>query len=258
MQYLPSRPREMELKLVYLSEDLIDCKFGRMRKKRPDEWTLKENLLSGDEALKTKFNLVNPRFSFRMSISLCLKETDQDSIPTSIARSFNDQASSDFIVKCQDKEFYVHKYILKQQSEYFDRLLNNNFVERENNFVAIDDFEPEIVEILLRYLYTGVVCLPGQGIRDVIRIVDKYNFIEAFDAIDTFLAQEILWRLNIVIKSNEEKLSDFEKLVNRAEKSKLPKLATMLVLWKNSNNSEISDVKWSKLIRENPNFYILA
>ena len=258
MQYLPSRPREMELKLVYLSEDLIDCKFGRMRKKRPDEWTLKENLLSGDEALKTKFNLVNPRFSFRMSISLCLKETDQDSIPTSIARSFNDQASSDFIVKCQDKEFYVHKYILKQQSEYFDRLLNNNFVERENNFVAIDDFEPEIVEILLRYLYTGVVCLPGQGIRDVIRIVDKYNFIQALDTIDTFLAQEILWRLNIVIKSNEEKLSDFEKLVNRAEKSKLPKLATMLVLWKNSNQSEISDEKWSKLIRDNPNFYMLA
>ena len=258
MQYLPSRPREMELRLVYLSEDLIDCKFGRMRKKRPDEWTLKENLLSGDEALKTKFNLVNPRFSFRMSISLCLKETNEDSIPTSIARSFNDQASSDFIVKCQDKEFYVHKYILKQQSEYFDRLLNNNFVERENNFVAIDDFEPEIVEILLRYLYTGVVCLPGQGIRDVIRIIDKYNFIQALDTIDTFLAQEILWRLNIVIKSNEEKLSDFEKLVNRAEKSKLPKLATMLVLWKNSNQSEISDEKWSKLIRDNPNFYMLA
>ena len=75
---------------------------------------------------------------------------------------------------------------------------------------------------------TGVVCLPGQGIRDVIRIVDKYNFIEAFDTIDTFLAQEILWRLNVVIKSNEEKLSDFEKLVARAEKCKLPKLATMV------------------------------
>ena len=100
--------------------------------------------------------------------------------------------------------------------------------------------------------------MPGQGIRDVIRIVDKYNFIEAFDAIDTFLAQEILWRINIVIKSNEEKLSDFEKLVTRAEKSKLPKLATMLLLWKNSNQNEISDEKWSKLIRENPNFNMLA
>ena len=44
----------------------------------------------------------------------------------------------------------------------------------------------------------------------------------------TLLAQEILWRLSIVIKSNEEKLSDFEKLVSWVEKSKLPKLATML------------------------------
>jgi hypothetical protein len=64
--------------------------------------------------------------------------------------------------------------------------------------------------------------------------------------------------METVIKSNEEKLSDFEKLVTRAEKSKLPKLATMLVLWRNSNQSEISDEKWSKLIRENPNFYMLA
>ena len=42
------------------------------------------------------------------------------------------------------------------------------------------------------------------------------------------------------------------------QKSKLPKLATMLLWWKNSNQSEISDEKWSKLICENPNFYILA
>ena len=32
----------------------------------------------------------------------------------------------------------------------------------------------------------------------------------------------------------------------------------MLFLWKNSNQSEISDEKWSKLIRENPNFYMLV
>ena len=260
MQYLTSRPREMELKLVYLSEDLIDCKFGRMRKKRPDEWTLKENLLSGDEALKTKFNLVNPRFSFRMSISLCLKEINEGSIPTNIARSFNDQASSDFIVKCQDKEFYVHKYILKQQSEYFDRLLNNNFVERENNFVAIDDFEPEIVEILLRYLYTGAVCLHGKrGIMtNLLKIVDKYNFIEVFDTIDSFYAQKTLWRLNFDTKSNEEKMSIFEEHVTLVEESKLPKLATMLFWWKNSDKSEISDEKWSKLICENPTFSMLV
>ena len=165
-------------------------------------------------------------YCLSLEIGICFKTTNEEL--TGIARSFNNKTTSDFIVKCQDKEFYVHQYILKQQSEYFDRLLNNNFVERENNFVAIDDFEPEIVEILLRYLYTGVVCLPGQGITDVIRIVDKYNFIQALDTIDTFLAQEILWRLNIVIKSNEEKLSDFKKTCGLSKKSKLPKLATQI------------------------------
>ena len=33
---------------------------------------------------------------------------------------------------------------------------------------------------------------------------------------------------------------------------------TMLFLWKTSDKSEISDEKWSKLIRENPTFTMLA
>jgi len=241
-------------RLIYLSEDLIDCKVG--------EWKAKENISPGDEILNHKQVLKNrePKNHFSFEIGICFKTTNKESILTRIARSFNDITTSDFIVKCQDKEFHVHQYVLKQQSEYFNRLLNNNFVESENKSVAIDDFEPEIVEILLRYLYTGAVCLHGKmGIMtNLLKIVDKYNFIEVFDTIDSFYAQKTLWRLNFDTKSNEEKMSIFEEHVTLVEESKLPKLATMLFWWKNSDKSEISDEKWSKLIRENPTFSMLV
>ena len=255
MQHLTYRYRIIVWKLIYLSEDLIDCKVcSRMGE---EVWKTKENLSPGDEILNHKESMKN-RFS--LEIGICFKTTSEESILTRIGRSFNDKTTSDFVVKCQDKEFHVHQYILKQQSEYFNRLLNNNFVESENKSVAIDDFEPEIVEILLRYLYTGAVCLHGKmGIMtSLLKIVDKYNFIEVFDTIDSFYAQNTLWRLNFDTKSNEEKMSIFEEHVTLVEESKLPKLTTMLFWWKNSDKSEISDEKWSKLIRENPTFSMLA
>ena len=269
MQHLTYRYRLIGWKLIYLSEHLIDCKVGTSQSyemfhsfgtsrtsSRKQDWKTKENISPGDEILN--FKDYSYSYCLSLEIGIFFKTTNEEL--TGIARSFNNKTTSDFIVKCQDKEFYVHQYILKQQSEYFDRLLNNNFVERENNFVAIDDFEPEIVEILLRYLYTGAVCLHGKmGIMtNLLKIVDKYNFIEVFDTLDSFYAQKTLWRLNFDTKSNEEKMSIFEEHVTLVEESKLPKLATMLFWWKNSDKSEISDEKWSKLICENPTFSMLV
>ena len=255
MQHLTYRYRVIALKLIYLSEDLIDCKVGtsRMREK---EWKTKENLSPGDEIL----NFKDLSYCFSIEIYICFKTTNEESIPTRIGRSFNDKTTSDFIVKCQDKEFHVHQYILKHQSVYFAGLLRNNFIESENKIMVIDDFEPEIVEILLRYLYTGAVRLHGKmGIMtNLLKIVDKYNFIEVFDTLDSFYAQKTLWRLNFETKSNEEKISIFEECVTLVEEIKLPKLATMILWWKNSDKSEISDEKWSKLIRQNPTFSMLA
>ena len=50
---------------------------------------------------------------------------------TLVAKSFNDPSSSDFVVQCQDKEFYVHEYILKQKSKYFEGLLSNECLENK-------------------------------------------------------------------------------------------------------------------------------
>ena len=165
MQHLTYRYRLIGWKLIYLSEDLIDCKFGTSARK--EDWKTKENLSLGDEIL----NFKDYSYCFSLEIDICFKTTNEK-LTGSISRSFNDKTTSDFIVKCHDKEFHVHQYILKQQSEYFNRLLNNNFVESENKSVAIDDFEPEIVEILLRYLYTGAVFLQEkmgivQGLLDL-------------------------------------------------------------------------------------------
>ena len=174
MQHLTYRYRLIGWKLIYLSEDLIDCKVGTSQSyvmfhnfgasrtsSRKEDWKTKENISPGDEIL----NFKDLSYCFSIEIYVCFKTTNEESIPTRIGRSFDDKTTSDFIVKCQDKEFHVHQYILKQQSEYFNRLLNNDFVESENKSVAIDDFEPEIVETFLRYIYNGTLLMRSQIVK---------------------------------------------------------------------------------------------
>jgi hypothetical protein len=188
---------------------------------------------------------------------LSLKKPIQDlPLPTQIASSFNDESSSDFIVECQEKKFYVHQYILRQRSKYFAGLLQNNCMESENKKIVINDFEPQIVEILLCYLYNGAVCWSDIRLQNimigVIKIADKYNFTALVDAIDSYSAQRYQYHLNS--SESHQQLVILESAITVVDETLLPKLTTLIFLWKNSKKSEIRDEQWSKLTRDYPSF----
>ena len=246
-----------EFKLIYLSEDPIDCKIVNRATKKS---VFLQNLICGNQLYeKMEVIPIKSRSICRpinITISLSLKMPSKDfPLLSKISSSFNDEKSSDFIVECHKKEFYVHQYILKQQSEYFAGLLLNNCMESENKRIVINDFEPQVVEILLRYLYNGAICL--STIRDeeimigVIKIADKYNFTALVDAIDSYCAQ--LYFLNLLIIPNP--LNFLRRAITIVDETSLPKLAMSICLWKNSKCiNDISDEQWSKLIREYPRF----
>merc|ERR1712051_964674 len=103
------------------------------------------------------------------------------------AERFNELSTSDFTVKCQDKQFYVHQRILRERSEYFEAILHNDCIEKRNKMLKIDDFQPNEVEIFLRYLYNGTLSTPG-SLSDMIclmKMADKYNAKDLFDAMDS-------------------------------------------------------------------------
>ena len=94
--------------------------------------------------------------------------------------------------------------------------------------LRIDDFEPGDVEALLRYIYNGAVHNEDLSVN-MMKIADKYNFTDLYDAIDSQLAQTI---------SRFDDVSD-EKVVKRmtgwipfCEKTGAPKLSAMIFLWK--------------------------
>jgi hypothetical protein len=56
--------------------------------------------------------------------------------------------------------FNVHKNLLSQASEYFDRALNGNFKESEGVF-RLPHHRPEVFEVVYQWLYTGRQMVPG-------------------------------------------------------------------------------------------------
>ena len=198
------------------------------------------------------------------SMNVCLKKTSSShSMMNSVlASKYNDQASSDFIVKCQDQEFHVHQFILKERSDYFSGLLRNDCQESRNKKMIIDDFRPEVVEILLRYLYNGGVCDADfskydgkdqdQLIIDVMKLADKYNFTELFDAMDSHFAQNFLFSHHLT-KNKCEELSNLRGILQIAEQTRAPKMSSLIFQWKSTGKNNIDDGEWSVLIRDHPN-----
>jgi len=254
-----ARGEKRKFQLIYLSEDPIDCKV-KWDDKEPE---IVQNLTCGKQVYE-KIVRVDPPIAYELlvvfrdiTISLSLKDPSKDlPLPTQIASSFNDEKSSDFIIECQEKEFHVHQYILKQRSEYFAGLLRNNCMERENKKIVINDFEPKVVEILLRYLYNGAVCWSTIKVKEILigvfKIADKYNFTALVDAIDSYCAQHYLFVLNLLLPVNE--LATLQSAITIVDETLMPKLATLISIWKTSTRSNISDDQWSKLIRDYPNF----
>ena len=115
----------------------------------------------------------------------------ENSASTSFSDMFNDENTSDFTIKCQDKSFHVHQLILKKRSEHFSAILRNDFVEMKLKQVVWDDSDPKIVEMLLRYLYNNTVQFNDfDEALNLLVIADKYLFTELSDTCDSFLAQD--------------------------------------------------------------------
>ncbi len=79
---------------------------------------------------------------------------------TDHARGVKDMMTSgkyaDIKLTCKDKEFDCHKFILAAQSSVFDTMFSNKEnLEVKQGVVSIKDMEPEELEALLKFVYTG-------------------------------------------------------------------------------------------------------
>ncbi|KFM83121.1 Speckle-type POZ protein, partial [Stegodyphus mimosarum] len=62
---------------------------------------------------------------------------------------------SDISIRVKNEEFPVHKVILMARSPVFYHMFSHETAEKETNVIEISDIEPNAVEIMLQYIYSG-------------------------------------------------------------------------------------------------------
>ena len=250
-------PRKIKIKLIYVSEETIACKFKIHN--APTE--ILEHITISDELTTFTLKKENLKPYNRINFSISVLVITTTSTNNVFAEKFNDPSTSDFRVDCQDKQFYVHQRILRGKSEYFEAVLGNDCIERRDKILKIDDFPPKVVEIFLGYLYNSAVPISEttwENMFSLLRIADKYNAKELFDAIDSFTSQEFQFVLNRT--DNDRKLTLLEKCLKRFEKIQAPKFTTMIYEWRRTEKGSngLDNEQWSSLIRKNQNFATLG
>ncbi|KAJ4137127.1 hypothetical protein NW768_002707 [Fusarium equiseti] len=97
-----------------------------------------------------------------------------------LTRFYNNKDLSDAIIRCEDKEFAVHKLVLCSHSEYFIKQFSGQWTESVDGIINIADFDVTVVEAMVHFMYHRGYDVPSEQSAmafhaTVYQIADKYN-----------------------------------------------------------------------------------
>lgn len=90
----------------------------------------------------------------------------------------NNPIFSDFTLATRNKEFKVHKNILAIRSPVFCAMFSHNMIEIKENRVQIIEYNDEVIEELLRYMYTGMIHNLTNVMNELFDAARKYELDE--------------------------------------------------------------------------------
>jgi hypothetical protein len=113
-----------------------------------------------------------------------------------IGQLFSTGDNCDLIIRAGEgqnmKEFLAHSLILSARSTHFKTALFNDWAEKESGTIIFKkpNISPEIIEIILKYLYTGIINFDKQNGVQVLKLLvatDELNLQKLNDYIQIFL-----------------------------------------------------------------------
>lgn len=99
-------------------------------------------------------------------------------ILSNVRSLYNDPWFSDFTFVVKGKEFKVHKNILAAASSVMRKLFTSDMEESRTNVCKLDQFEPEVFDRFLEYVYTGKCCEDFSAYAKEIYVVADYYQID--------------------------------------------------------------------------------
>jgi len=146
----------------------------------------------GSNHLSPEHILIAPcQLSISCEIFVEKKPNTSSSVLKGLDSLLQSENFSDFVIECKAKEFKVHKNILGIRSPVFEKMFAHDTVENRESKVIIDDIEPDIMQVLLRYMYTGDLDGVDSNASLLILAADKYQLLELKTLCEDYLIKAI-------------------------------------------------------------------
>ena len=104
---------------------------------------------------------------------------------------FLDETTSDVEIICGITSFPCHRGILSARSPVFKAMLQADMEEKRKGIVDIKDFSPDVIEVMLNYMYTSTVSSNAQQTAEVLKAAEQYQLDLLKNACEVSLCREL-------------------------------------------------------------------
>ncbi|XP_068603855.1 kelch-like protein 40b isoform X2 [Brachionichthys hirsutus] len=97
----------------------------------------------------------------------------------------------DCVLKVKDKEFPCHRLVLCACSSYFRSIFLSDLDESKKKEVVLEDVEPGVVGLILKYLYTSKINVTEHNVQDIFAVANMYQIPSIFTVCVSFLQKRL-------------------------------------------------------------------
>ncbi|KAG7224914.1 hypothetical protein INR49_014830 [Caranx melampygus] len=97
----------------------------------------------------------------------------------------------DCVLKIKDKEFPCHRLVLCACSSYFRHIFLSDLEESKKREIVLEDVEPGVMGLILKYLYTSKINVTEQNVQDIFAVANMYQIPSIFTVCVSFLQKRL-------------------------------------------------------------------
>lgn len=98
----------------------------------------------------------------------------------------------DCVLKIKDKEFPCHRLVLAASSPFFKAMFLSELEESKKREITLKDVEPNVMGMILRYLYTSDINLTEQNVQDIFMVANMYQIPSIFSVCVSYLQEKMV------------------------------------------------------------------
>ncbi|KAM6977268.1 kelch-like protein 40b [Aplochiton taeniatus] len=97
----------------------------------------------------------------------------------------------DCVLKIKDKEFPCHRLVLCACSSYFRALFLSDLDESKKKEIVLEDVEPGVMGLVLKYLYTSNINVTEHNVQDIFSLANMFQIPSIFTVCVSFLQKRL-------------------------------------------------------------------